>query len=514
MADEPRTIKKILIANRGEIAVRVMRACRDLGIQSVAVFSEADSAAYHVRMADEAYPIGPAPSNKSYLVMENVIEAAKLSGADAVHPGYGFLSENASFARRCEEEGIIFIGPKPDTITALGDKVEARRLAIDAGLPVVPGTELTDNDPKAALDFATEIGFPVLIKAAAGGGGKGMRVVESPELFEESLQSASNEALNAFGNGTVFVEKYLLKPRHVEIQIMADHHGNVVHLNERECSIQRRHQKVIEESPSPIMTPELRERMGNAAIAIAKKAGYVNAGTCEFLVDQNLDFYFLEVNTRLQVEHPVTEMITGLDLVREQIWIAEGREMRIKQEDVGVHGHALECRIYAEDPEEGFAPSTGRLKHYRLPQGPGVRVDSGVVIFSEIPIYYDPMIAKLAVWGRTREEAIARTQRALQEYRISGVKTTIGFHRVVLDHPKFIEGDMSTGFLGEHYPDNNYRVKDPETAEMAAIGVAIDKFVRDRKVLVSPDGQPQFRSVRWKDYHRRAKLTTTFGGNK
>jgi acetyl-CoA carboxylase biotin carboxylase subunit len=422
-----RKISKILVANRGEIAVRVMRGCRDMGITAVAVFSDADKTAYHVRMSDEAYHIGPAPSSQSYLVFDKIIDVAKRSGAQAIHPGYGFLAENAAFARRCEQEGIIFIGPSAETIALLGDKLQARASALKAGLPVVPGGEFKSGDVSDALRKADEIGYPVLIKAAAGGGGKGMRVVDSPEDFEESLKRASSEALSAFGDGRVYIEKYLERPRHVEIQILCDQHGSGIYLGERECSIQRRHQKLIEESPSPMMTAPLREKMGAAAVSIAKETGYAGAGTVEFMVDDtDNSYYFLEVNTRLQVEHPVTELVTGVDLVREQIAIAEGNRLGLKQSDIGLTGHAIECRICAEDPEHNFMPSTGTLKNYRIPAGPGVRVDSGVVIFSEVPIYYDPLIAKLIVWGKDRSEAISRTKRALEEYRVSGLKTTIG----------------------------------------------------------------------------------------
>ncbi len=509
----PKRIKKILIANRGEIAIRIIRACQDMGIESVAVYSDCDKAAYHVRLADFAYHIGPSPSSESYLVHDNVIAAVKKSGADAVHPGYGFLAENAEFAHRCVGEGITFIGPRPETIASLGDKLVARELAIKAGLPVVPGTELGADDSEAALDFAKEIGFPVLVKAAAGGGGKGMRVVHNEESFAESLVSASHEAKSAFGDGRVFIEKYLGRPRHIEIQILCDQHGNCIHLGERECSIQRRHQKVIEESPSPIMTEELRERMGTAAVNIARSSGYVGAGTVEFLVDEDRSFYFLEVNTRLQVEHPVTELVTGIDLVKEQVLVAEGHKLTLKQEDVVMRGHAVECRIYAEDPESGFMPSTGTLHHYRLPAGPGVRVDSGVVLWSEIPIYYDPMIAKLAVWGKDRPEAIARTRRALREYRLSGVESTIGFHRVVLQNEKFVAGDISTHFLEEEYPDNDYHRFPADMLERAAIAAAADKLYNERKIsLVRTTQAPGERSG-WVRHHRNDRLRK-FGGSR
>lgn len=504
-------IKKILIANRGEIAVRIIRACRDLGITAVAVYSDCDRSAYHVRLADEAFHIGPSPSSQSYLVHDKLIEVAKKAGVDAIHPGYGFVSENPEFAHRCEAERITFIGPKPETIRQLGDKLVAREMAIRAGLPVVPGTDIADGDVEAALAKAREIGFPILVKAAAGGGGKGMRVVRDEESFAEALQTAANEARSAFGDSRVFLEKYLDRPRHIEIQILCDTHGNYLHLGERECSIQRRHQKVVEEAPSPVMTPELRARMGEAAINIAKASSYVGAGTVEFMV-QDGQFYFLEVNTRLQVEHPVTEMVTGLDLVIEQIAIAEGRPISFKQDEIEFRGHAIECRIYAEDPDEGFVPSTGELKHYRIPAGPGVRVDSGVIIYHEIPIFYDPMIAKLVVWGKTRQQAIDRTKRALEEYRISGVRSTIGFHRIVMDNPRFQAGDLSTHFLAEEYPDNDYHQMTDSLGEKAAIAAALDKFVTERKIS-SQNTHNGGKESNWLTYHRRVNLRT-FGGDR
>ena len=505
------TIRKILIANRGEIAVRVIRGCRDLGIRSVAVYSEADRTAFHVRMADDAICIGQAPSNQSYLVQDAIIQAAKDSGADAIHPGYGFLSENAVFAKRCVDEGIIFIGPKPETIALLGDKLAARETAIKANLPLVQGSKTDATDLQKALAAARQIGFPILVKAAAGGGGKGMRVVTSEDQFEESLYSAASEAKSAFGDSRVYLEKYLARPRHVEIQILCDQHGNCLHLGERECSIQRRHQKVVEESPSPIMTPELRNQMGTAAVEIARTSGYVGAGTVEFLVDEKRDFYFLEVNTRLQVEHPVTEMVTGIDLVKEQIAIAEGKKLTLHQEDIQLRGHAIECRIYAEDPDNNFMPSTGLLNAYVIPAGPGVRVDSGVVAGSEIPIYYDPMIAKLVVWGKDRAEAITRMKRALEEYRVSGVETTIGFHRVIMDNEKFLRGELSTRFLEEEYPDNIYRRISDSLRERAALAVAIDKYVRERRISVSQS--PQIERSNWVRSHRQSNLRS-FGGSR
>ena len=509
----PKKIRKILIANRGEIAVRIIRACQDLGIRSVAVYSECDQSAFHVRLADEAYYLGPSPSSESYLDHDRVLRAARDSGADAIHPGYGFLAENAEFAQKCVDAGIIFIGPKPQTIALLGDKLVARKTAVEAGLPVLSGTDNPTADAEAATQAARKIGFPVLIKAAAGGGGKGMRVVESEDQFSEALTSASNEAQSSFGDGRVFVEKYLAHPRHIEIQIMCDTHGNCIHLGERECSIQRRHQKVIEESPSPVVDETMRTRMGDAAVSIARKSGYVGAGTVEFLVDTDMSFYFLEVNTRLQVEHPVTELVTGLDLVKLQVAVAEGKKLSLRQKDIKLTGHAIECRIYAENPSEGFIPSTGKLKNYRIPAGPGVRVDSGVVIFSEIPIYYDPMIAKLAVWGRSREEALARSRRALAEYRLSGVSSTIGFHLAVLSNKRFIRGDISTRFLEEEYPDNQYNIYDRELAERAAIAAAVDRVVTESKISVSQSHNHRQKQSGWVSFYRRSSLEK-FGGSR
>jgi len=508
----PTPIKKILIANRGEIAIRVIRACQDLGITSVAVFSDCDRTALHVRLAHEAYYVGPSPSSQSYLVHDNIIKAAKESKADAIHPGYGFLAENAEFAQRCADEGIIFIGPTPETIRLLGDKLEARAMAVKAGLPVVPGTNIGPNDISTAQLFGAQAGYPVLVKAAAGGGGKGMRVVETAEAFAESLASASREAQSAFGDSRVFLEKYLPRPRHIEIQILCDQYGSAIHLGERECSIQRRHQKVIEESPSPVMTEELRKRMGEAAVSIVRASKYVGAGTVEFLVDQDLSFYFLEVNTRLQVEHPVTEMVTGIDLVKEQIAIAEGHPLRFRQEDIELRGHAIECRIYAEDPDAGFMPSTGKLNNYRIPAGPGVRVDSGVIIHSEIPIYYDPMIAKLVVWGRDRSEALARIRRALEEYRISGVKSTVGFHRTVIQNERFIKGELSTKFLQEEYPDNDYSTHDDVLIESAALAAAVEKLLTERRIALSDTGSSD-RGSGWVRFYRSAGLRR-FGGSR
>jgi acetyl-CoA carboxylase biotin carboxylase subunit len=499
--------RKILIANRGEIAVRIIRACKDLGIISVAVYSEADKTAFHVRMADEAYFIGPAPSNQSYLVHDKIIETAKKSGSDAIHPGYGFLSENSAFAKRCEEEGIVFIGPSSKAIKLLGDKIEARRTAMKAGLPVLPGSEIDSTRMKDALKQVEKIGYPVLVKATAGGGGKGMRIVRSNSDFEESVKRASSEAKSAFGDGRVFIEKYLERPRHIEFQILCDQHGNSIHLGERECSIQRRHQKLIEESPSPIISKELRREMGEAAVNIAKASNYFGAGTVEFMFDDEREqFYFLEVNTRLQVEHPVSEMVTGIDLVKEQIAIASGGTLSYRQSDVKLNGHAIECRISAEDPNQGFVPSTGKLKNFRIPAGPGVRVDSGVVIFSDIPIYYDPMFAKLIVWGKDRTEAIARTQRALTEFRVAGVATTIEFHKAVLNNKRFIKGELSTKFLEEEFPDNKYRSNAEPLEEIAVIAAALDKFMGEQKIGFETELKENRTVNSWTNVHRLRNL--------
>lgn len=476
--------KKILIANRGEIAVRVIRACRDMGITSVAVFSEPDRASLHVRLADEAYPIGPAASNQSYLVIEKIIDAARESGAEAIHPGYGFLAENPVFAKSCADNGIVFIGPPPSAIEMMGDKMAARKAMIAAGVPVVPGTEEPIQDEKTALKTAKRIGYPVLIKAAAGGGGKGMRVVASADDIKASIRGAKSEAGSAFGDDRIYIEKYLSRPRHIEIQVMADSHGNCVYLGERECSIQRRHQKVIEEAPSPMVDPEMREKMGKAAVAAAKAAGYINAGTVEFLADDDKNFYFLEVNTRLQVEHPVTELVTGLDLAVEQIHIAAGEKLSFSQEEIKIDGHAIECRIYAEDPSSGFLPSTGTLRGYHEPAGPGVRIDSGVYEGAEISVYYDPMISKLLTHGKDRKQAIERMKRALEEYRISGVTTNIEFHKTILNHPEFVAGHLSTHFIDDYYVDESEKADHIEQA--AAVAAALYEHNARNKLSVSP----------------------------
>ncbi len=444
-------IKKVLIANRGEIAVRVIHTCRELNIKSVAVYSRPDEFAPHVQLADESVFIGEAASSESYLVMDKIIDAVKKTGADAVHPGYGFLSENAEFAERCKKEGIIFIGPEPKAIRLMGDKTSARELVTEYGIPTPPGLKSTLESIEEAREVAKDVGFPILIKASAGGGGKGMRIVYDESEFNSSIKAAKSEAKNAFGDDRVYIEKYLEEPRHIEFQIMADTHGNVVHVFDRECSIQRRHQKVIEEAPSTLLTDELRAEMAKAAIKAAKSCDYVGAGTIEFLVDKHMNFYFLEMNTRLQVEHPVTEMISGLDLVAAQIAVAEGKELPFKQEDIQKTGHAIECRIYAEDPENNFLPSTGLLKKHRIPSGTGVRVDAGVEEGQEVTINYDPMISKLTVFGYDREDSRKKMLRALQEYEITGCKTTIPFCEYTLKHDAFISGKYDTHFVKDHF---------------------------------------------------------------
>ncbi|MBI4588274.1 MAG: acetyl-CoA carboxylase biotin carboxylase subunit [Candidatus Rokubacteria bacterium] len=439
--------RKVLIANRGEIAVRIIRACRELGIASVAVFSEADREALHVLMADEAYLLGPSPASESYLAMEKIIRTAKASGAEAVHPGYGFLAENAAFAEACKAEGLVFIGPPPEAIRAMGDKTAARRAAMARQVPVVPGTAEPVTDDGEAARIARELGYPVMLKAAMGGGGKGMRLVRGENELGSALRMARSEAGSAFGDASVYLEKYVEEPRHIEVQVLADAHGTTVHLGERECSIQRRHQKLVEECPSPLVDEPMRQRMGEAACRLVASAGYVNAGTVEFLVDGQKNFYFLEMNTRLQVEHPVTEFVTGLDLVKEQIRIAAGEKLGYGQADVTWTGWALECRIYAEDPSAGFLPSPGEIRGLRAPSGPWVRDDSGVYEGATVPIFYDPLISKLVVWGADRAEAISRMSRALAEYKVVGVRTTIPILQHIMTHPDFVAGRLSTQFL-------------------------------------------------------------------
>lgn len=469
---------KILIANRGEIAVRVIRACRELGIGTVAVYSEADRPSLHVRFAHEAYCIGPPPSAQSYLNMEAILEVAKRSKAEAIHPGYGFLAENADFARRCEASGIVYIGPPERAMRALGGKTSARRVAVAAGVPVVPGAteDLTDAGVEAA---ARTLGLPVVIKATAGGGGRGMRVVQEAAELASAIRAARSEAEACFGNPAIYVEKYLVAPRHVEMQILADTHGQTIYLGERECSVQRRHQKVIEEAPSPIVDAELRQRMGEAAVRLAQAAGYVNAGTMEFLVDRERNFYFLEANTRIQVEHPVTEMVTGLDLVKEQISIAAGEPLHLRQEEVEIRGAAIECRIYAEDPFRNFTPSPGRITSLRRAGGPGVRIDSGVDEGYEVLTHYDSLIAKLITWGRDRREAVQRMRRALTEYCIQGIKTTIPFHRRVMADEEFLRGEIDTTFIDRRFPGSPH-AWDESKREVAVVAAAIHAFLQDR----------------------------------
>ncbi len=445
---------KVLIANRGEIAVRVIRACRELGIQTVAIYSEADRQALHVRYADEAYLLGPAPSRDSYLRGDKIIDIAVKSGAGAIHPGYGFLAERADFAEACLDAGLAFIGPKPSSIAAMGDKTVARATVARAGVPVVPGTEGEGSQSdEELLALAPAIGFPLLVKATAGGGGKGMREVNNLEEMPGLLQSARREAEASFGDGNVYLEKLVEGARHIEIQVLADTHGNVIHLGERECSMQRRHQKLLEEAPSPFIGDDeaMRQRMGDVAVRAARSVNYVNAGTIEFLVDKDKNFYFLEMNTRLQVEHPVTEIVTGVDIVREQIRIARGRQLRYAQEDIQRNGWAIECRINAEDPYNDFLPSTGRITHIILPTGPAVRVDTGVYPGFEVSPYYDSLITKLIVWGDTRAEAILRTRRSLEEYRIVGVRTNIPFHQNLMDSTRFLAGQYDTRFVEERF---------------------------------------------------------------
>lgn len=445
------TIKKILVANRGEIALRVMRTAREMGISTVAVFSEADRNAPHVKYADEAVCIGPPPSKESYLLGDKIIAVAQSLGVDAIHPGYGFLSENAGFSRAVKEAGLIFIGPSPESIEIMGDKLSSKHAVASYNIPMVPGTPDAITDRVAAKAKAAEIGYPILIKASAGGGGKGMRVVEKEEDFDEQMDRAVGEAISAFGNGACFIEKYITKPKHIEIQIMGDQHGNVVHLFERECSIQRRHQKLIEEAPSAVLTPEIREAMGLCAVNVAKACNYYGAGTVEFIVDENLDFYFLEMNTRLQVEHPVTELITGIDLVKEMIHVAEGKPLSIKQEDLQINGHSIEVRVCAEDPTNNFLPNVGTLQTYVRPQGNGVRVDDGMEEGMDIPIYYDPMIAKLITYGNDRTEAIEKMIRAIDEFKITGVATTLPFCKFALKHEAFVSGNFDTRFVGLYF---------------------------------------------------------------
>ncbi|GAB3775121.1 acetyl-CoA carboxylase biotin carboxylase subunit [Spirosoma horti] len=463
------TIKKLLIANRGEIALRIMRTAREMGIQTVAIYSEADRTALHVRYADESVCVGPAPSSESYLRADVIIDVCKRLNVDAIHPGYGFLSENANFSRAVREAGLLFVGPSPESIEVMGSKLAAKAAVANYNIPMVPGTPSAITNRTEAKAISATIGYPILIKASAGGGGKGMRVVENEADFDEQMDRAVSEAISAFGDGSVFIEKYVTSPRHVEIQVLGDQHGNIIHLFERECSIQRRHQKVVEEAPSSILTPEIREAMGRAAVDVARACGYYGAGTVEFIVNDNLDFYFLEMNTRLQVEHPVTEQITGVDLVRQMIYIAEGKPLAIKQEDLTIKGHAMEVRVYAEDPANNFLPDVGTLDTYVRPQGNGVRVDDGFEQGMAIPIYYDPMIAKLITYGDTREEAIQKMIRAIDEYQISGVQTTLPFCRFVMEHDAFRSGQFDTGFVSKYFTPDSLTPPPNTTEEQLAV---------------------------------------------
>jgi len=471
-------IRKVLVANRGEIAIRVMRTCKEMGIATVAVYSEADRSALHVRTADQAVCVGPAPSRESYLVQEKIIEAAKRTGADAIHPGYGFLSENASFVRACEAAGLTFIGPPAEAMDAMGEKTRARANMIAAGVPVVPGSEPLQSVEEARA-FAEKVGLPVMLKAAAGGGGKGMRKVEEWKDFDASFRAAKSEAMSAFGNDAVYLEKFLEKPHHVEIQVFGDTHGNIIHLNERECSAQRRHQKVVEETPSPILTPELRAQMGEVAVRAAKAVNYVGAGTIEFLVDAKRNFYFLEMNTRLQVEHPVTEWVTGVDLVNWQLRVAQGEPLPIL-EQLQPRGHSIEVRVYAEDPAQNFMPSPGKLRYLRVPGGPNVRDDSGVYAGFEVPQFYDPMISKLSVWAPTREEAIARMRRALSEYVVKGITTNIRYLQGIMEHPEFVGGDYDTSFLPRAHQEL-LGANDAHLDDVAVLAAVVHAYQRDQQ---------------------------------
>jgi len=465
-------MKKILVANRGEIALRVMRSCKEMGIKTVAVYSEADRLAPFVRYADEAVCIGPPPSSQSYLNGEKIIEVCKKLEVDGIHPGYGFLSENAEFARKVKKAGITFIGPSPEAMNIMGDKLSAKAAVKKYNIPMVPGTEGAISDLENAKKTAKEVGFPILIKASAGGGGKGMRIVENVEEFEEQMKMAVSEAISAFGDGSVFIERYVAGPRHIEIQVLGDTHGNILYLFERECSIQRRHQKVIEEAPSSVLTPEIRKEMGRCAVDVARACNYVGAGTVEFLLDENKNFYFLEMNTRLQVEHPVTEMITGIDLVKEQIKIARGEKLSFTQEDLKINGHSVEVRVYAEDPKNNFLPDIGNLQTYSIPQGLGVRVDDGFEEGMDIPIYYDPMIAKLVTHGKDREEAIERMIRAINDYKITGVETTLDFCKFVLEHEAFTSGNFDTHFVKKFFTPEVLNNTSPDEEVIAILTAA------------------------------------------
>ena len=479
-------MKKILIANRGEIAIRVMKTAQKMGIKTVAVFSTADRNAPHVKFADEAICIGEPPSNQSYLKGDKIIEVAKQLNVDAIHPGYGFLSENASFSELCEANNIVFIGPRSKAIKIMGSKLAAKEAVKKYDIPMVPGIDEAITDVRKAKQIAKEIGFPILIKASAGGGGKGMRIVEKESDLESQMNRAISEATSAFGDGSVFIEKYVISPRHIEIQVMADSHGHILHLFERECSIQRRHQKVVEEAPSAVLTPELREKMGEAAIKVAKACDYLGAGTVEFLLDADHNFYFLEMNTRLQVEHPVTELITNLDLVELQIRVARGESLQIKQEDLKINGHALELRVYAEDPTNDFLPSVGHLDVYKIPFGKNIRVDNGFEEGMDIPIYYDPMLSKLITHGSSREEAIQLMIQAIDNYHVEGVQTTLPFGKYVCEHEAFRSGNFDTHFVKNYYSPEKLKAETENEAKIAAL-IAVKQYIEDQKLLRLPN---------------------------
>lgn len=500
--------KKILIANRGEIAVRVMRGCREMGIKTVAVYSEADFGSLHVRMADEAYAIGPAPSRESYLVIDKIIDVAKCAKADGVHPGYGFLSENAAFSKACRDAGITFIGPSPESIHLMGSKVEARRAAAKYNVEMVPGTLDPIKSDEEARKIAATVGYPIMLKASGGGGGKGLRYVASAEELSSALRNTRSEAMAAFGDDAIYIEKFVENPRHVEIQVLADMHGNAVYVGERECTIQRRHQKVIEECPSPIMTPDLRSRMGEAALKVVKAANYYNAGTVEFLVDKHRGFYFLEMNTRLQVEHPVTEMVTGLDLVKHQIHVAAGEKLSIKQDDIVMRGSAIECRVYAEDPDNNFFPCPGKITSLRTPSGPGVRNDGGVYQGWSVPIEYDPLISKLVAWGGTRDEAVDRMRRALTEYQVEGIKTNIAFFLEILEDPDFLKGNFDTGFLDRWLKGRKPAAELPVVERDLSVIAAALFHSEAPSSTVGSDAPKQIESP-WKLEGRRRALRTS-----
>jgi acetyl-CoA carboxylase biotin carboxylase subunit len=497
---------KVLVANRGEIAVRVIRSLKEMGIETVAVYSDADRKSLHVRMADEAYHVGPAPSAESYLVIDKILEVGRKAGCDAIHPGYGFLSENPEFADACGESEMTFMGPRGKSIEAMGEKTRARTLMKEADVPVVPGTENAVEDAEEAFEIAKDMGFPVLAKAAAGGGGKGMRRVDEADEFIDSFKGAQREAISSFGNGDVYIEKYVVDPKHVEIQILVDEHGNGVHLFERECSVQRRHQKITEETPCPVLDEETRQEMGEVAVRAAHAVDYVGAGTVEFLLDAHGNFYFLEMNTRLQVEHPITEMVTGLDLVRWQVKVAAGEPLGFEQSDLEQDGHAIECRVYAEDADENFRPTPGTIDLLSEPTGPGVRVDSGVYEGMTIPVNYDPMISKLCVWGEDRDHAIQRMRRALDEYIIAGMTTNIGFHEEVLTHPDFIDGSYNTEFIPDYMEEREKpEAKHRDIAELAAV-LATHRHDEALKDGDGDDSESSGPKSRWKTLGRYRQL--------